>query len=343
MNNTIADNDSPSSSGVYAGGFDAKTPFINNIIVAKAGQRALWCNNNVLAPGIFKFNNIYAPIGSPYELCPFQITGVDGNISADPIFVDPLNDNYLLRIGSPAIDAGYNSAPSLPFTDLDGFPRIFDGDGVGGAVVDIGALEFSNRPPTADAGPDQTVAITTNCLPTVTLDARGSSDLNGDQLSFNWTGPFGTVSGPTPTVSLPKGTHVITLTIADGNGGTTQDTVVVTVIDTAAPTITNIAATPNVLRQANHQMVPVSINPAVFDCDSQVVCRIISLASNEPVEGLGDGDTSPDWVITGNLTVDIRAERSAHGTGRLYTVTIECRDSSGNASTKTVAVNVPRN
>ena len=78
------------------------------------------------------------------------------------------------------------------------------------------------------------------------------------------------------------------------------------------------------------------------NCDSSVMCRIISVTSNEPIKGLGDGDKSPDWVITGNLTVDLRAERSAKGTGRWYTITVECTDSSGNRSTNYVQVSVPR-
>jgi len=67
------------------------------------------------------------------------------------------------------------------------------------------------------------------------------------------------------------------------------------------------------------------------------------VTSNEPVDGLGDGDTGPDWQITGDLTVNLRAERSGQGSGRIYTITIECTDFSGNSSTKTVTVSVPRN
>ena len=67
--------------------------------------------------------------------------------------------------------------------------------------------------------------------------------------------------------------------------------------------------------------------------------RVVS--SNEPVNGTGDGDTAPDWVITGNLTVDLRAERSGTGSGRVYTITVRCTDASGNSSTKTVTVTVP--
>jgi hypothetical protein len=47
-------------------------------------------------------------------------------------------------------------------------------------------------------------------------------------------------------------------------------------------------------------------------------------------------------AITGDLTLNLRAERSNKGTGRVYTITIECVDASGNVSTKTVTVTVPR-
>jgi len=56
---------------------------------------------------------------------------------------------------------------------------------------------------------------------------------------------------------------------------------------------------------------------------------------------LGDGDQAPDWQITGDLAVNLRAERSGKGTGRIYTITVECNDTSGNTATKTVTVSVP--
>ena len=77
------------------------------------------------------------------------------------------------------------------------------------------------------------------------------------------------------------------------------------------------------------------------NCDPEPFCQIISVASNEPVKGLGDSDTAPDWVITGDLTVKLRAERSGKGSGRIYTITVECADSSGNSSADTAKVTVP--
>jgi hypothetical protein len=63
--------------------------------------------------------------------------GNDGgnNIDTDPLFVDAVAGNYRLGVGSPAINAGYNFAPSLPETDLDGNSRIVDG------TVDMGPFE----------------------------------------------------------------------------------------------------------------------------------------------------------------------------------------------------------
>jgi len=45
-----------------------------------------------------------------------------------------------LKSGSPAIDAGSNT--EVPSVDADGGLRTVDGDGVGGAVTDLGAYEF---------------------------------------------------------------------------------------------------------------------------------------------------------------------------------------------------------
>jgi hypothetical protein len=214
---------------------------------------------------------------------------------------------------------------------------------VGGGfnVLEVFTPQSANQSPAADAGADQSVAAGPNCLGVVSLNGTGSSDPDGDVLSYTWTGPFGTVYGSTPTVSLPLGTHTITLTVDDGKGGSASDTVVVQVVDATAPTIASASANPASLWPPNHKMVSVTVSVSASDNCSSASCRIVSVTSNEPVNGLGDGDTAPDWVITGNLTVDLRAERAGNGTGRVYTLTVQCTDTAGNSSTKTVTVTVP--
>ena len=104
-------------------------------------------------------------------------------------------------------------------------------------------------PPVADAGPDQLVTVAPGGTAMVTLDGSGSSDPDGHPLIFTWTNSFGTAMGVMPTVSLPAGVHIITLTVDDGKGGTDTDTVEITVnqapVANAGPDQTRIATSPN--------------------------------------------------------------------------------------------------
>ena len=89
-------------------------------------------------------------------------------------------------------------------------------------------------------------------------------------------------------------------------------------------------------------MPTASVAATSTDGVSAPICSIVGISSNEPDNGLGDGDTAGDIVITGPLTVKLRAERAAKGPGRTYTITVEVTDASGNSSTATTTVVVPR-
>ncbi len=92
-----------------------------------------------------------------------------------------------------------------------------------------------NQPPVANAGVDQSFDCVVGSQ-SVSLDGSGSSDPDGDALSYSWSGAFGTASGVNPSISLGGGTHTITLTVDDGNGGVASDDLTVTVVlDTEAP------------------------------------------------------------------------------------------------------------
>lgn len=102
-----------------------------------------------------------------------------------------------------------------------------------------------------------------------------------------------------------------TWTATDAAGNSSTCVQVITVVDTTAPVVSSIAADPSVLWAANHKMVGVTVSVLAGDaCNESVVCRIIDVTANEPINGTGDGNTEPDWEITGDLTVNLRARRS---------------------------------
>jgi len=66
----------------------------------------------------------------------------EGNINSDPLFFHPSNFDFHLRVSSPCIDKGNNSAPGILSVDFEGEPRIVDGNSDGIATADIGADEY---------------------------------------------------------------------------------------------------------------------------------------------------------------------------------------------------------
>jgi hypothetical protein len=100
------------------------------------------------------------------------------------------------------------------------------------------------------------------------------------------------------------------------------------------PTFQSLTASPNILWPPNGKLVPVALTADVTDDgDPAPRTRIVGVASSEPPDG------EPDWEITGDLTLKLRAERD--GPGRIYTITVESRDFAGNSSVATVTVTVP--
>jgi hypothetical protein len=96
-----------------------------------------------------------------------------------------------------------------------------------------------------------------------------------------------------------------------------------------------------VLTPANHKLRDVLVGYNASDNLSGATCAL-TVASSEPVNGTGDGDTAPDWLVLDAHRLQLRAERSAAGAGRVYTVTVTCSDAAGNASSRDVTVTVPR-
>ena len=111
--------------------------------------------------------------------------------------------------------------------------------------------------------------------------------------------------------------------------------------DTTAPVITSVSNNSPSLWPPNHKMVAVTVSANASDLAGVTSLKIVNVTSSEPDNGLGDGDTAGDIVITGAMTVNLRAERSGKGNGRTYAITVEARDAAGNATTRTTTVVVP--
>jgi len=119
-----------------------------------------------------------------------------------------------------------------------------------------------------------------------------------------------------------------------------HDPVVVGICETTAPAV-EVTASPDSLWPPNHKYADVTTTVDVTDADPNATVTLLSVTSNEPDDGLGDGDTPNDIVIVDDFTFQLRAERSGTGEGRVYTITYEVTDACGNSTIASATVTVP--
>lgn len=154
VNNTIANNTvsgqygysgHPHSSQVYIWLQSSQTAFVNNIIYGSSTAPLVMCDPTwetyAQKITIFDHNDAYNSQGPLYGGTCTDQTGTFGNISANPLFLNPSASDFHLTAASPAIDAGNNSAWYLPQKDFDGNPRQQDFSGKNYPVIDLGAYE----------------------------------------------------------------------------------------------------------------------------------------------------------------------------------------------------------
>jgi hypothetical protein len=224
-----------------------------------------------------------------------------------------------------------------------------------------------NQAPVAVAGPDQTVECT-GALTEVALDGGASSDTDGDPITLFWSVPSNSgaqlddPTRPNPMGLFPKGSTLVTLTVADARGGVAVDDVLITVQDTTAPVVV-CTTDKTVLWPPNHRMESVRIDLAVSDaCDAPASLAIQgTIASSEPDDSNGDGTSTGDVMgldgytvprpITGlsydpasrtfHANASLRAERDGSGSGRTYSISFTVSDQSGNVAIASCVVVVP--
>jgi rhamnogalacturonan endolyase len=214
-------------------------------------------------------------------------------------------------------------------------PGFFLGDGMTAPPRQDILYAPDTAPPSLTLPDDQTVEATGPQGAVVTFSGSAHDTLDGVvPVTFE----------PLPGSWFPPGITTVRADAVDTWGNTASGSFTVTVRDTTAPAFEHLGASRALLWPPNHRLVPVTVSAAVTDAvDPAPDMRIVSVTSNEPVDGIAAGEGAPDWEITGPLTVNLRAERAGKGSGRIYTISVESRDSSGNASVRTLQVVVPHN
>jgi hypothetical protein len=118
---------------------------------------------------------------------------------------------------------------------------------------------------------------------------------------------------------FPVGTTPVIFTATDDAGNASSCTTSVTVEDTTDPEI-EVVLNRTVLWPPNHKMSLICADVTVSDlCDSMPTFELVSITSNEPDNGKGDGNTTGDINIISDTKFALRSERRGGGDGRKYT------------------------
>jgi hypothetical protein len=170
---------------------------------------------------------------------------------------------------------------------------------------------------------------------------------NASWISFN-PASFSSVPAPSSLSDL------LTATVPLGTPGGTYTFDIVALADAvdighqklvikvnSPPSCANLALSLTTLWPPNHKLITVTASGATDPDGDPVTLVIAGVTQDEPTNGLGDGDESPDAVLSGGSTVQLRAERSGPANGRVYHLRITATDPFGASCTVDRTVSVP--
>jgi predicted extracellular nuclease len=281
----------------------------------------------------------------------------EGQLATNPVQVSDVDGDTLSLSASVGTltDTG-NGSWNWEFSTTDGPAQsqtvvITVDDAHGGSNQSSFNLIVTNAAPLANAGSDQTVvrnatvslaAIWTDPATRFDDSYAWTWDVNGDGLAdSSGSASYGTTIPATTAFAL-EGNYTLSFTITDKDGGTSSDTVLITVLN-QAPVCTTASPGTTGIWPANHNMVPISILGVTDPEGDTVVITITSIFQDEPTNGTEDGDTSPDGEGIGSSTAQVRAERSGTGNGRVYHINFTADDGHGGLCSGQVLVSVPTN
>ena len=235
-------------------------------------------------------------------------SGIAPNFAAAPFLIKPAPTHLELNPAEAIIYTGEAGGVSALLTDING------------PLIERTVLFVLSGP--------------TTLVRAVITDITGRAHLGSvPEGSYNLTAYFGEI------VTLPDETTKMDLRDVRYLGVEASAQLIV---EAGPGLLENLSVDKPILLRPNHKMVTVKVRANFSDARGSTTSRIIRVTSNEPKNGLRNGDTAPDSSITGPLTVKLRAERAEHGNGRIYTILVETTDALGNSRRDPVTVTVPR-
>jgi hypothetical protein len=142
-------------------------------------------------------------------------------------------------------------------------------------------------------------------------------------------------SGEVIECNLGPGEHLITLEVTDKAGAFDSNEVVITVVDVTPPEL-SVVVEPNVLWPPNGKIVLVRPEWEVSDnCDEEVEVSLADISMSV------EGDINDYVQIGDDGSMYLSARKSKGGSSRIYTLTYEAVDDSGNVAEASATVTVP--
>jgi hypothetical protein len=197
-------------------------------------------------------------------------------------------------------------------------------------ILTVNPVSGGNLPPVADAGADQTVALSGGQSSIkVQLDGTKSHDPDGSVATYLWTGtPLPNPSdGASPNVTLYAGTYHFTLVVIDNQGAASSPaTVTVTVNQPLNPPVLTV----NPLITSVDQGQTVTVNAAA----SQIDGNVVSISAKPFVEN-ATFTATPGQQAAGIFSFTPSSTQSG-----VQTVTFTARNQLGLTDTKAVQITI---
>ncbi len=194
--------------------------------------------------------------------------------------------------------------------------------------VTVNANTSKTDPPTAQAGPDQTIALPAN---SVSFTGKGTS--TGTITSYSWkktNGPTATITNPssasTTVTGLVQGEYTFEFNVTDNSGSTGKDTIHVSVVKVSSPTNNSPIANAGPNRSITLPVNNTTLSGSGTDTDGQVVGYMWTKVS---------GPTAYNIVNASSAVTDITGL-----TAGVYIFQLKVTDNLGATGTASVQVTV---